>query len=336
MLLTATTLRDSLANVERFVANNLAMGVDHLVVVLDAPGEPGQAEVADFLGRHPHATCVLADDSWWRGRRPAGLNVRQRINVNAILSVLRGAEWATWLCHIDGDEVAVVDRERLDALPDSTDAIWLPPLEAVSRYDATELPTAFKSLLDDAQLEDLHRRGVIKRPRNQHYFHGHVLGKSGVRPNSGLGLTLHEAVHEDGTKATRHEDGRFRLLHYDAPSGREFVRKWSAMATGGPASFRPNRQRTADQLRELVAADLVEAEKVRRFEEIYRESTEDDVETLEQLGLLTHLDPSKGTHRPQQLDPAQSGWLDEQLDRLRQVSKRRFEVSRGRRAGGRG
>ena len=77
------------------------------------------------------------------------------------------------------------------------------------------------------------------------------MGKSGVRPGSGLGLSLHGAVSPDGPPP-RHEDPRLRVLHYDAPSGEEFVRKWTAFAQAGPARYRPSRAPSARALRTLV------------------------------------------------------------------------------------
>lgn len=331
MLLTATTLRDSVDNVTRWVARNLAMGVDHLIVFLDAPGEPGQEEVHRFLEEHPHTTVVPADAEWWDTERPDGLNVRQRIHANLTLSVLRECPWAEWLFHIDGDEVVDVDRSLLSQLPASTSAVWLTPLESVSRFRITEPPTQFKTLLGPEDLAELHRRGLIDRPRNQAYFHGHVLGKSGVRPGSGLGLTLHEAIDDDGQVAPRHEDPALRVLHYDAPSGEEFVRKWTAMATAGPARFRPDRQRTADALRDVVGADLTPEQRAAAFERIYRETTEDDVEALAGLGLLTHVDPAAGTHVPATLDEAERAELEGRLADVRREPKRAFHRIRAER-----
>ena len=58
MLLTASTIKDSPENVRFFVAANLASGVDHMLVFLDAPREPEQQDVAAALAEHPHVTCI--------------------------------------------------------------------------------------------------------------------------------------------------------------------------------------------------------------------------------------------------------------------------------------
>ena len=77
LVVTASTVKDTLANVERFVDGNLAGGADHLVLFLDAPDDPATPDVRGFLDAHPHVTCVVTDDTWWTDKRPEQLNTRQ-------------------------------------------------------------------------------------------------------------------------------------------------------------------------------------------------------------------------------------------------------------------
>ena len=79
LVVTASTVKDTLANVERFVDGNLAGGADHLVLFLDAPDDPATPDVRGFLDAHPHVTCVVTDDTWWTDKRPEQLNTRQRM-----------------------------------------------------------------------------------------------------------------------------------------------------------------------------------------------------------------------------------------------------------------
>ena len=130
MLVTASTILDTPANVRRFVADNLASGVDHMVVFLDDPAAPGQDQVADALAGIPTSRASARARDWWAGDRPQGLNVRQRINANWARELLAPFDWAEWLFHVDGDEVVALDREALAAVPAGTDAVWLTPLEA--------------------------------------------------------------------------------------------------------------------------------------------------------------------------------------------------------------
>ena len=103
-------------NLRRFVADNLASGVDHMVVFLDAPGAAGQAEARAHLEAHPHVTLVCCDRSWWHGDRPERLNVRQRINANVALALFDKVEEVDWVVHVDGDEVVDVDPDALVAV----------------------------------------------------------------------------------------------------------------------------------------------------------------------------------------------------------------------------
>ena len=326
MLVTASTILDTPANVRRFVADNLAMGIDHMVVFLDDPLAPDQDQVADELSRHGQVTCVPTGRDWWAGDRPQGLNVRQRINVNVALELLADMEWAQWVFHIDGDEVVALDREVLAAVPADADAVWLTPLECVSQFSATERPTLFKRLLADEDLNLLHMLGVLATPTNSAYFHGHVMGESGVRPGSGLRLTIHDAVKASGDRVPRHEDPRLRVLHHDAVSGEEFIRKWAALLGAGPARFRKDRAPTINALRTLTGKDIPAPIAEKYLRRIYEATTEDDVTTLHELGLLDEVDPGQGTHVPEPIAESDRAALAERFAEMRDVPKRPYHV----------
>lgn len=324
MLLTASTIKDSLDNVRFFVAANLAAGIDHMVVFLDDPRDPGQREVAEFLAEQPQVTCVpTTRDGWWVDGRPAGLNARQRVNANWARAVLEPFPWAEWLFHVDGDEVVDADREALAAVPLDTACVRLAPWEAVSEWSAAARPTRFKRLLDDGELNLLHVLGALPEPSNQAYFHGHVMGKTGVRPASGLGLTLHHAVSPDGRRVAGHEDPRLRVLHYDAPSGEEFVRKWTALAQAGPARYRPSRAPAARALRTLVSSDLPDAVRAKYLRRIYDLTTSDDVALLDELALLAHRDPmaDRPDAGPRPLPASAADELAGRVEELRSAPK---------------
>lgn len=327
MLFAASTIKDSPANVRFFVDANLASGLDHLVVFLDAPREADQREVAAMLDDHPHVTCVRAGRDWWDGDRPASLNTRQRINANWTRALLEPFAWAEWLFHIDGDEVARLDRDALAGVPEGVDAVRLPPLEAVSEWSPGTRPTLFKRLLQDDELNLLRVLGVLDEVSNQAYFHGHVMGKSGVRPSSGLGLTLHEAVSPDGRRQRAHEHDGLALLHYDATSGEEFVRKWNALAAAGPARYRASRQPMARALKTLISRDLPEEVRATYLRRIYERTTADDVRVLDDLGLLERVDPLSGGLSPRPLPPGAAEALAQRVDQLRTAAKRPFFVA---------
>ncbi|HWM73227.1 MAG TPA: glycosyltransferase family 2 protein [Nocardioides sp.] len=331
MLITASTVKDTLPNVQRFVGGNLAGGVDHMVVFLDAPGAEGQGEVREWLEEQPHVTTVRTGKQWWAGDRPGQLNVRQRINVNLLKHVLARGDWAEWLFHIDGDEIVQVDRAVLDTVPAGTPAVRLAPLEAVSRMHWDGDPTWFKTLLDDDDLALIHALGVIDRPGNGAYFHGHVEGKSGLRPGAEGWLTLHKAVDADRENLESFEHEALQVLHYESYSGEDFVRKWTAMVASGPtASFRPARGNTAVALRALIGKNLGE-EKARAYlMKLFERTTEDDFETLRDLDLLVEVDPRLGTHRPADAPAEGLDAMRAALDELRTEPKRRFHPAQAR------
>lgn len=339
MLVTASTVKDSAENLSFFVAANLASGVDHMLVFLDAPRADGQVEAAALLDDHPKVTCVRAGGpGWWQGDRPANLNHRQRINANWAKQVVaealhpaggdaREARPRPWLFHIDGDEVLRVDRARLDAVPADALTVRLAPLEAVARAGATQRATVFKRMLDDDELNLLHVLGAIDAPTNQSYFHGHVMGKSGVRIDSDLALTLHDAVTPSGARVEGLQDAGLGLLHYDAPTDREFIRKWTALAAAGPARYRADRRATVAALRTLAGRDLPVEVREKYLRRIYEDQIADDVELLSDLGLLVEHDPlTPSAARRAEIPDSVRGSIEDRARGLAEVPKQSYLV----------
>ncbi len=323
LVVVTSTVKDTLGNVQRYVDGNLAGGADHLVVCLDAPDDPVTPGVRDFLDAHPHVTCVVTDQSWWTDKRPEQLNTRQRINANVVKALLARLDWVGWVFHVDADEIVQLDRAVLDGVPTTHPAVSLAPLEAVSRKQWDADPTWFKRLLGSDDLTLLKTLGVIDRPANGAYFHGHVEGKSGVRPATDLWLTLHHVVDADKNDVEPFTDpAALRVLHYESFSGEEFVRKWTSILAAGPrANFRPGREPTAIALETLIAKGLSPERAEPYLMRIFELTTEDDFDTLRDLGLLEHVDPRAGTHTPAAL-PDDS--LGELLDAVRREPKRPF------------
>lgn len=328
MRFSVSTVKDSPANVEFFVRANLAQGIDHMFVVLDTPGQPGQQRVARMLDEHPHVTCLRSNKRWWATGRPSKLNVRQRINANWAKEVLAPFAWAEWLFHVDGDEVVRLDDAALAAVPSDATTVWLQPLEAVSELEPEGRPTRFKRLLDDEELNLLHVLGLVEEPSNQYYFHGHLMGKVGVRPSAPVALALHHSIPtgRDAVVAVHHDD-RLGLLHYDAVSGPEFIRKWEALGTAGDPRFRASRMPSARALTHLVNADLDPAVRRRYLERIYTTTTADDVATLDELGLLVTADPLASPRSPQPFPPGAREALEARVEELREGEKRRHYVA---------
>ena len=321
MIISATTVKDSRENVEKFVRRNLLGGIDHLVLFLDAP----LPEVEAYLDDHPDVTYVRAHGEWWGDLDPGGLNERQINNAALISRLAAGFPWAEWMFMLDGDEVARIDRAALDRLDRRTRAVRLRPLEAASRLHPESDPTLFKRLLDEEELQLLHVLGVISEPKQRSYFRGHMSGKPGVRPSSDLALGVHHVIDTGtGERVRSVTDPGLTLLHYESHNGEEFVRKWMALLSSGD-DVRQHHKRAplARSIAALLALDLPEARTSEMLERLYERYALDDLDTLSRRGLLVEVHPDEGERRPRPAD-AEIRQLRELLRRAYDAPKRVF------------
>lgn len=296
MIVAVSTIKDSAVNVQRFVTRNLANGLDHLVVFTEDTG----AEAEAVLDAHPAVTHVRTGGDWWP-RRPDDLNVRQRSNANLARVLLAPFAWAEWLVHVDGDEVALLDRDVVAALPPERNTFRMAPLEAVSRdvWPGGEI-THFKRLLDRRELVLLSVLGLVDKPDNKAYFHGHVRGKVGVRLRNDHRLGLHVVKNGRGGYATTTAVDGLAVLHYDSATAEEFVRKFMTLAgSGSRAVYRTSRIPVVNALRTLSTMDVTDEVRARYLRRVYDLTTREDFDTLSDLGLLEEVHPDAGTHVPQ-------------------------------------
>ncbi len=323
MILSTTTLKDSVANVDKWVRRNLAGGIDHMIVFLDAP----QPEVEDLLAARPEVTPVRAYDDWFgHDDRELSLNERQIVNAGLTSRLLVGMPWADWLFHLDGDEVAQIDRAVLDAVSPDVRVVRLNVLEAVSRMHPDGDPTLFKRRLTEAELSLVTALGVIAEPNNLVYFRGHSWGKAGLRPTPDLAIGVHHVLDPEGERIEPLDDPRLRMLHYESYSGDEFVRKWTALlrSGGGPVFQRTHRAPMRDAIGALLELDLEPAETEGFLTTLYERWAVDDVETLSALGLLVEVHPDD---RRRTVPPAPVGSLEQLrtlLERARAIPKLQF------------
>jgi hypothetical protein len=321
VIVTVSTVKDTLENVQRFVRGNLAGGVDHMIVFLDA----ATPDVEAWLATQEHVTFVVTDRSWWQGDRPQLLNRRQRLNANLGRAALSLSDWATWVFHIDADEVAQIDRAVLDAVPAHRPAVRLEPREVVSELEPAGFPTRFKRLLGDDELQLLVTLGLLAEPTNSLFYRSHIAGKIGVRPCLDLVLKFHNAIDDSGSVLQAVSDPGLTVLHYESFSGDEFVRKWTNMITSGPTiNFGAHRMKIATALRVLVTSDLSAPLKAKYLTQIYRDHMEDPVEALGDLGFLVEVDPLEGTHRPSSLPDGAREQLRSVLEAMRERPKRLY------------
>lgn len=325
MIISASTVKDTRENVEKFVRRNLLGGIDHCVLFLDAPAP----EVEELLTGHPDATFVRAHGEWWGDMVTGGLNERQITNAALASRLVAGFEWAEWMFMLDGDEVARFDRGILDALPAHERAVRLLPLEAASRLRPEADPTLFKRLLDADELELLRSLGVISSGSQRSYFRGHMSGKPGVRPSPDLALGVHHVI--DVGPRDRVEtltDPGLNLLHYESHDGAEFVRKWMALLSSGTdVAQHRKRAPVAQSISALLALGLPEADTAEFLERLYVNTALDDIETLSRLGLLVEIDPDQGERRPRPPE-SEIAQLRELLRRAESANKRVFRPRR--------
>lgn len=281
VLVAVTLVRDTLPNVHRFVEGNLRAGIDHLVVVLDGPA----ADVEAHLEGHPQVTTIVADDRWWGGERVTSLNGRQRVVANLVRAAVAEAGFVDWLFFVDGDEIALVDRQVLADVPADFDAVRLRPLEAVAGGG-----DLFKRLLTRPELRRLKRLGLVEKANNARYFHGHVSGKVGVRPAADVRLGVHAAELRDGAKAPAYEHPTLRHLHHESPTLSEFDRKWTALAASGPPPGMRERRAAILQAFIALAAEPDPARREAVVRELYDVHVAEDVAGLEAAGVLERID----------------------------------------------
>jgi hypothetical protein len=322
VILSVTTLKDSAANVEKWVRRNLAGGIDHMVVFVDGP----QPEVEALLDAHPDVTAVRADAAWYADAPSVLLNDRQIVNAGVTSRLLAGMAWAEWVFHLDGDEVAQVDRASLDGLEPDSRAVRLRAVEAVGQLHPHRDPTLFKRRLTNGELHLLTTLGAIPEPDNALYFRGHTWGKPGLRPTLDLAIGVHHVLDRAGERVPLTEAPGLRLLHYESPSGDEFVRKWMALlGSGGHLGQRGPRATMAEAIRTLLSLDLDEEETRSFLYQLYERLGCDDVDLLHRLGLLVEVDPDAHT-RTVASDRVGVRELRIMLDRAHDVAKNGFRA----------
>lgn len=319
MLFTVTTVKDTNENIEKFVRGNLRGGADHMMLFIEGDDAAVQAR---HFEEHPHVTAIATDRRYWRGRRPDRLTPRQGTNATLAATTLAALPWAEWLFHIDGDENLHLDREHLDSLPESVRAVRLRTLEAAS--DGSGDVRLFKRELRQPELRDLHARGLISQPRNSLYFRGHLQGKSGVRPSPFVRMGVHRVRTHHGADLVHHEHPSLRVLHYEAVTAEEFIRKWRNLALAGAPHKRSRRMLAARVRAILMDESASEVAKEALLREVYDACGRDDVETLARLELLVAPDPTWHQHDPVAMDPEQAGTFREVLDLLLDADKRAF------------
>jgi hypothetical protein len=261
---------------------------------------------------------VVTDAAYWVGGRPDGLNLRQQVNASFANFLLAATGWARWLVHLDGDECLHLQRDELDAMPPTVRAVRLTTWEAVSSADADDV-RLFKRQLTPAE------HAVLSSLGYRHYFRGHRVGKTAVRPSFGQWLKVHAAVDGHGAQVPMVTREGLHLLHYEATNFVDFVRKWDAHR--GAKGRRPDARKTkvAAAVVALLDNDVIDdGARQRLLRTIYDQHIADPVDLLSDLGYLVTPDPALHRHVPTPLSAVHRRQLDALLEAVSHVDKRRF------------
>jgi hypothetical protein len=227
-----TTLRDSAAVIESFVAYHRAIGFDHLFLFFDDPADPmlAWAQAQDGVTAIPQGDALR--QAWSGLKRYDGnaahvereVMARQVLNVEHAMNLAR-AQGLKWLLHIDADELFHVpggDAAAHFAWLETTaiETVSYANFEAVPEAEETgdffRAVTLFKKpkLLRAPPLPEA--KALIERTGQlaPNFFHFYDNGKSAVRLNA-AGM-LPKGVHSfvrPGKYASAQSPQQF-ILHY--------------------------------------------------------------------------------------------------------------------------
>ncbi|MCL2543981.1 MAG: glycosyltransferase family 2 protein [Nocardioidaceae bacterium] len=314
-IVTATTLRDTPDNVDRFVRRTLGSGVDHAIVFLDAD----QPKVRAALEANPHVTVVRTGKDYWLGDRPSVVLDRQMANASVAAAALAEVPSVRWVFNIDGDEVLDIDRAALARI--ETDAVRLGTLEAVAKrkWRRSE-PEMFKRVPSSNELHALSALKLIDAPEISAFFRGHSLGKVGVRPGADVRFRLHTAYRlpEVEIEETVQED--MHLLHLESWCLADFVSRWQGYRADRP-KHRPHRDERLGAAYSLIDGDtsIGAAERDKRLGELFDRLVADDRAVLKRFDLQVRVRRREVAPRP--LDRSDVAALEAALARIGAESK---------------
>jgi len=295
-IVTVSTIKDTVDNIQEFVDLNITSGVNHLFIFLDG----GNDAAVEHFKANPYVTCINADDRYWNNDRPQNLNGRQSINattVNFLLSILN---FRCWLFHIDGDECLSIDVEKLNTLPSNIDYVRLMPMESVA--DSQQTPKNkidyFKRLLTDEELSLLTLLHKIDSPSNKKYYKGHIAGKVGLIPEFRSNLRIHNAEFLSSKKAFK--SPWLSHLHFDSLSLEGFHEKWIKNSQfNTTARVREDRALVRDAMFCLSRNKTLDSSrKSELIKKIYLDHIQDDKKLLMELGLLKARHQAKDISTP--------------------------------------
>lgn len=319
-IVTVSTLRDTLANVRWFVDRTLASGVDHMFVFLDQR----QPRLHGYLAEHPHVSVVPTGSDYWHAERPPRVEERQSVNATLANAVCAAAPSVRWLFHIDCDEALDFDRDALLAGDDAV--VRFPTREVVAEGgDVDRDRLRFKRMPTQPQLLALAGLGAISEPDLEYYLRGHAAGKSGLRPDLRLRMTVHVVNDDRGIKAQAATPEEAHLLHYDSWCVRDLTARWQDLTRRKAArsNHRERRKRLGLAVSGVVNHPLLEEEIRQQYlQTLFDRHVADDVASLRALDLV--VDKVWPAREPLGLAEADLAVVGALLESLRPLSKAPF------------
>lgn len=225
MIFSVSTIKDSKANIDFFINENIRSGIDHMFIFYegDLLVDPSEYKQATFIS------------SLQYNRSINNLNTRQEMNIRRVVEFLHKDYEDHWIVNLDGDEVVNFDKKILANLDKKIQVITLYPIEPIvdgktSIHDQSLCKTTLsKGKLETAKLFDL-----IDKESNREWLRGHILGKYMARIRLDRKYKIHRVLGGPAEEALTNRD--FNIIHYESASFDEFIRKFKNH-TGNKASF---------------------------------------------------------------------------------------------------
>ncbi|WP_447529194.1 glycosyltransferase family 2 protein [Vreelandella sp. TE19] len=214
--------------INKVVEHHLELGASRIFLFFDDP-------TMAYPYKDQRVKNTICDDDYWKGKRPEGVDDRQRVN----LTRSHRWTWTDWTTHIDMDELIHITRgmdvaSELAAVPEDVDSVLMPPLEAVYLNEEPGADNAFDTVYFKKALKGINRKshpliidlyGELGKT-TKHGLFGHTEGKSFSRVAT---LKSRPPIHgpkvaEPGRRINHKIEG-LCLLHFDAMTFEDFKRK---------------------------------------------------------------------------------------------------------------